>query len=453
MPSDAALARPRALLLALVTTAIVMASCATASAAAPHLLVSSSGTRADAVPLDGTTQSGDAYIFTDVRRARRVQFWVDGRPKHVETSAPFDLAGTASGGSALPFDTSSLDDGAHRVTARIIPRGGRISSVTATMTVQNVLALPAAPPLPAPGATRLYGMNGVPGWRAWDEAKSIGARVLRYEFIYTDDPAGYDAQFTAAAERGQMLLPLILGPGNKYTSDLAALSSYSAAIAARYGPGGSYWRAHPEFPPSLAPRYFEVWNEPYGNWYDRVDPPAYARMLKAIVGAGRAANPAARYLLPAVALPGFTDGRETWIDDLYAAAPDLNDWFDGIAAHPYSGSKGPDDPGMGMDTQLDNIESRFAAHGAGDRPVWITEIGWGTCSANSSCVSEGTQADYYSRMFALLQDRPEVTGVLTYNYRGSGRDETSPEQFYGVDRADGSHKPAWDAYRAGATGG
>ena len=157
--------------------------------------------------------------------------------------------------------------------------------------------------------------------------------------------------------------------------------------------------------------------------------------------------------MPATYLPGYTDGRATWVDDLYRAEPNLNAWFDGVAAHPYSGAKPPDDPGIGAATQLDNLESKFRSHGAGDKPIWITELGWGTCTANSQCVSEATQANYYSKLFSLLRNRPEVTGVLTYNFRGNGTDQTSPEQFYGLERADGSHKPAWDVYRTAATAG
>jgi hypothetical protein len=420
-----------------------------------RLLVSGSSSRANAVALDGTTQSGNAYVFTDTDSAvQQVEFLVDGVSKRVERIAPHDLAGTAGDGGSLPFDTKSLSDGQHRFTARVTPASGSAYDLNANVTVHNTSdtasgSSGSSTTYPA----RLYGLNGVPGWSAWDEAKSIGATVLRWEFIYTDNPASYDAQFTAAAQRGQMLLPLILGPGNKYTTNYTALANYTSAVSARYGPGGSYWRAHPEFSASLAPRYFEVWNEPYGNWYDRVDPPAYVKMLKAIVDAGRKANPASRFLLPATALPGFTDGRGTWIDDLYKAEPNLNNWFDGIAAHPYAGSRAPDDPGMGMNTQLNNIESRFAAHGAGSKPVWITEIGWGTCTGSSSCVSESTQAAYYSKMFSLLKSRPEVTGLLTYNYRGSDQNQSSPEGFYGLDHFDGSHKPAWSAYKAGATAG
>ena len=466
MPSGSTIpARCRALLVALLASvAVLVAGASTASAATHDLRVSKSSSRSNSVALDQTTQSGSVYIFTDKRRSvKQIEYRIDGVSQRVERWSPYDLAGTATSGDAKPLDTESLSNGDHTVTARVTRTSGSRYDLDATMTVDNAAPVPIPVPDPIPDpiptpppptdSSRLYGLNGVPGWSGWDDAKTLGAKVLRYEFDYDANPAGYDAQFTAAAQRGQMLLPLINGPGNKYTSDFTALANYSAALSARYGPGGTYWRAHPEFSGSLAPRYFEVWNEPYGNWYDTVNPPAYVRMLKAIVDAGRDANPASRYLLPAVVLPGYTDGRATWVDDIYRAEPNLNAWFDGIATHPYSGNKPPDDPGIGMATQLDNLESKFRAHGAGDKPIWITEMGWGTCTGNSQCVSESTQASYYSKLFSLLKSRPEVTGLLTYNFRGNGSNQSSPEQFYGLERGDGSHKPAFDVYRAAATGG
>jgi hypothetical protein len=278
----------------------------------------------------------------------------------------------------------------------------------------------------------------------------MGAHILRWEFHYTENPVGYDQLFATVAQHGEMLLPQINSVSNSYTTDLAGLSSYVGAFAARYGPGGTFWQEHPEFPASLAPTYIEIWNEPYGVWYGPVDPVGYTNMLKAAVTAGRAANPSTRYLMPVVQMNGYTDGRGTWIDGLYAAEPNLNSYFDGVAVHPYSGHYPPNDPNVGTASQLTHEIQKLTAHGAGDVPIWITEFGWTTCTASTSCVSEATQASFYSQAFALLKNYPTVAAVLAYNYRGNGQNPASGAEFFGLERPDGSHKPAWDIYRTAA---
>ena len=82
-------------------------------------------------PLGGRTETGRIYIFTLPEAGpTRVRFWLDdpamaGTPRKVEGNAPWDFAGSATDGSALPFDASRLAPGAHTVTAAIdLPTGG-----------------------------------------------------------------------------------------------------------------------------------------------------------------------------------------------------------------------------------------------------------------------------------------------------------------------------------------
>src|SRR4051794_20440601 len=199
-------ARWRALPAVLLLSAAVLATGAsTASAATYRLMVSKSSARSSPVSLDGTTQSGNVYVFaTTDSPVSSVEFFVDGVSKRVERIAPYDLAGTGSGDVAQPFDTHSLPDGAHRVTPRVTPSSGAAVDLNAAVTIQNTP--PSAPASTPSYPPRIYGLNSVTGWGGWDDAKAMGAKVLRHEFIYTSNPTGYDDQFTAAAQRGQMLL-------------------------------------------------------------------------------------------------------------------------------------------------------------------------------------------------------------------------------------------------------
>ena len=72
----------------------------------------------------------------------RTRFFVDdpqmtGAPRQTENNPPWDLAGTASGGGANPFDTTGLADGPHTVTAAIDRDTGATEVVHATFTVAN----------------------------------------------------------------------------------------------------------------------------------------------------------------------------------------------------------------------------------------------------------------------------------------------------------------------------
>jgi glucose/arabinose dehydrogenase/N-acetylneuraminic acid mutarotase len=116
-----------------------------------RLVVSSQADRAAPVPLSGDTVDGNAYVFTTPDAdVQRVDFWVDdptrsGPVYHGEGAGPFDLVGTAANGQALPFDTRTLANGPHTVTAAIRLISGVVHVVSASFTVENVQASPCAP--------------------------------------------------------------------------------------------------------------------------------------------------------------------------------------------------------------------------------------------------------------------------------------------------------------------
>ena len=62
---------------------------------------------------------------------------MSGVPYKTENNAPWDLAGTTSSGLALPFDTRTLPDGVHSVTAAIELSTGGTETLTAQFAVTN----------------------------------------------------------------------------------------------------------------------------------------------------------------------------------------------------------------------------------------------------------------------------------------------------------------------------
>ena len=108
------------------------------------LMVSTSSDRSSPVALEGRTVAGTIYVFVSPESGiSRVRFFVDdptmsGLPFGTDTSAPWDLAGTAKGGSAKPDDTTQLPDGPHQVTASMDLSAGGTEVVTSSFTVSNV---------------------------------------------------------------------------------------------------------------------------------------------------------------------------------------------------------------------------------------------------------------------------------------------------------------------------
>ena len=113
------------------------------SATAYEILVSLSADRSGAVSLEGESVAGDVFVFTSPDTGvSEVRFWVDdpsrsGSADKVERNAPFDLAGTNRDDTAIPFDTTSLGDGSHSVTAELVLDDGSVVVVDSTFTVAN----------------------------------------------------------------------------------------------------------------------------------------------------------------------------------------------------------------------------------------------------------------------------------------------------------------------------
>ncbi|HEX6207425.1 MAG TPA: kelch repeat-containing protein [Actinomycetota bacterium] len=127
-----------------------------------RLLVSGSADRSSPAHLEGRTLQGDAYVFTGPDEGvARVVFWLDDpsmstKAFKTENNPPFDLAGTAGSGAALPWDTTKMADGSHTITARLELSGGAVEVVHGTFVVSNL-----EPQLRfQPGALSLSGEQG-----------------------------------------------------------------------------------------------------------------------------------------------------------------------------------------------------------------------------------------------------------------------------------------------------
>ena len=307
------------------------------------------------------------------------------------------------------------------------------------------------------------------------QAQALGVRWIREQLPWGSierSPGRYrwrqfDGLMAAAARARLRVLPLLLGtprwagPASfALPNDPDDFGAFAAHAAARYGPGGTFWRAHPRLDDQLAPRWFELWNEPYYRFFSTtgVDPARYAAMVRAATVAGRAANRATRWLMAADLT--YLDGagqRRDWLPALAAADPGLMGLVDGVAVHPYVfGAPGTDDgiPLPFRFERIDAIARELTALGAGRVPLWITEIGWSTCEVRPDCGSEREQAQRIADVFTRVRRRPlsdRVRAVFVYHLRDfPGRPRGDREGWYGLLRANGSRKPAWSVVRQAA---
>lgn len=277
------------------------------------------------------------------------------------------------------------------------------------------------------------------------------------------DWANYDTVVTTATEAGLMVLPVLDdAPAwaeqtpTTVPSAPAAYAAFTAAAVARYGPGGTFWRTHSGLP-ARPLVWFELWNEPYYADHNR-DPGMYARLVRAAVTAARAANPAARFLIEADTTYQTPAGDSAdWIAGMYAAVPDLGRYFDALAVHPYGGNPRIYTPpdASGQPGRLALAHAELVAHGDGDKPLWVTEIGWSTCSGGEGCVSESQQSTYLSDFLLLARTTwsSYVRAVFVYDLRDLAPSSAGDrEAWFGLLAPDLSHKPAWQSLHDAAMG-
>lgn len=151
-----------------------------AAGPAAALRLSTSPTRSPSVPLEGATASGAAYAFVsaDPAAVQEVRFWLDdpsrsGPPTAVERSAPYDLSGTASGGTAVAWDTGRLADGPHTVTVAVTGPAGT-TVLTSSFSVRNS------------GSTGTVYAEETPGGAYATEAQGVVIGDTLYQFSSFD---------------------------------------------------------------------------------------------------------------------------------------------------------------------------------------------------------------------------------------------------------------------------
>ena len=313
-----------------------------------------------------------------------------------------------------------------------------------------------------------------------DEAAETGVTRIREDLEWQlIEPANdvwnwseTDQMYEEAAERGLSILPIpnsppcwaVVGATEKCDEYIpfgqSEYAEFVGQIAARYGPGGDFWDSHPGLDGALSSRYIEIWNEPYwATSKATMSPFGYAYLYKDAVTAGRAANPATRYLIESAI--GGANGVE-WLAGIYSIEKEIGKYIDGIAVHPYPGSHGINYvPTSNTDEAFLNAKKNYdewKARGV-NKPVWITEVGYSSCNDPEHCVPGSTQAARETQKAAMLKPLLDVLGsdeygfvhaVYLYNLRQTtpaSEPNDKKSNWYGI-AFGGSyeHLPAWPTF-------
>jgi polysaccharide biosynthesis protein PslG len=302
-----------------------------------------------------------------------------------------------------------------------------------------------------------------------------GVRWIREDFVWAEiepedgrfDWSRTDAVVSAAARHEVHVLPILgYAPGwasGDPTGDIfqpphdpSRYARFAREVVERYGAGGDFWRSRPDLPERPL-REVELWNEPWAHqfWKPDPDPAAYARLARAAAEAVDSAEPQVGVLMSADLLQVRSDGStRDWFEELLRADPDLPELVDAWSIHTYPSprDRAPWEHSGDRRFDVDRIgqTARIAKSHDASRPIWITEVGWSTAAAADETVTEEEQAQYLDATLdrALGDWRDAVARTFVYSWDRSSEDPGDREGAYGLRRADGSFKPAWDEVAA-----
>jgi len=219
-------------------------------------------------------------------------------------------------------------------------------------------------------------------------------------------------------------------PGQDHSppSSSADYADYAGAFAARYGPDGAFWRAHPELPAEPVGAY-EIWNEPDSGvfWVPTPDATRYAELYAAARVAIIGADPAARVIVGGLTNP------TVFLPAMLTAQPSLRGHIDGVAVHPYG------TPAVVL-KKIKADRAALIALGMADVPLYATEFGWTTAPPGArDYVQAKRRADYIFRTTTALGHLDcGLAASLLYTWYTPQRDPSDPQDWFGIDSLTGA---------------
>jgi|GEM_PF-6896036 len=207
-------------------------------------------------------------------------------------------------------------------------------------------------------------------------ATTLGAKLVRIEFAIETPASQLQNTIAGYAAKGIRVAPLA---GFYGTIPTAAQAKNLATWAKTYGPGGTFWAGRSDG--ALAIRTIEFGNETsYGYQYgDGAGAASYtARAQTYAVRVKEAAEAISATGVDVGVLAQADDWTGDWVNAMYSAVPNLDDYVAGWTIHPY---------GTNWQSRIQDLISQTAGHGAPSSiPIDITE--WGVATDNGNCLND-----------------------------------------------------------------
>jgi flagellar hook assembly protein FlgD len=260
---------------------------------------------------------------------------------------------------------------------------------------------------------RVEPRKGFFDWAKFDQAVAItDARNIQMV-----GKLGYTAPWASSAPSGTTAAQAEYYPPRN-TSDF---TDYVTAVVDRYKDKVHVW---------------EVWNEPNSSLYWKPGPDGrtYGQVLKATYAAIKAVDPTATVLVGG--LVGFDLAFMKGIESAGAGSS-----YDGLALHTYTAGS----PRSGQTMTWLDAAASYLEKSAPGRSLWITEVGWPTCSQCTGATTEADQATYLSQTYLDAASRG-IAGVQWYNLVGGDNPQARLDTF-ALTAVDGRKKPSYEMMR------
>jgi hypothetical protein len=284
-----------------------------------------------------------------------------------------------------------------------------------------------------------------------DAMRAAGVRVVRLDAewrrVEPVAPAGgvhgyrwdfYDDVVAMLAAHGIRWYPVVdysapwsgvaAGEWRTPPASAGAFAEYAAALARRYGPGGTFWALHPELP-ALPVREWEIWNEENGAyfWPPAADPAAYADLYLAARGALHAVDPGARVVVGGL----LARGSGAFVSGMLAARPELRGAIDAVGLHAYGTTVA-----QSLSWMVD-LRNWLTYLGLGAVPIEVTEVGWTTSGADWA-VSDAQRADDLQQLIAAAAQQTGISRLIVHTWASREQWPAVGEDWYGLFHPDGT---------------
>jgi polysaccharide biosynthesis protein PslG len=294
-----------------------------------------------------------------------------------------------------------------------------------------------------------------------EKLSAAGVNTLRTDFAWSRiegeqgqyTPEGYDAMVDLTVAAGIDLLAIVdygvdwAMPGGSHDEiDPEVFGDYAGYLATHFGD---------------RIKYYEIWNEQNTArfWSPEPNPEHYGKLLKASAQAIREADSDAFIIFGGLcSLDEYINGPDgfwSFVVQTHEYHPDLCDYIDALAIHPYTFLQGgkPEEElffdSWNWPSYTDMIlhaRDLLERIGCRDKPIWLTETGW-----PSITIGAENQAAYLVRSLLLTLSVGAEKYMWYTFWNGSGNAVPVTEDYFGLfsyPREDEQDKPAYRALLA-----